>query len=159
MRLNLGCGNDIRDGYINVDLYNLDSRVIRVDLNVFPYPFVNDSFDEIIISNTLSHLDDPYRVLKECDRLLKCGGLLVVNAPTIHSALCEKRSFHGRDYLCTMYSKKKANVDYYCFDYTLVSIDKIRRHGWELLISIWDRVRDFWNCVFYRSYVWRLKKN
>ena len=47
MKLNLGCGRDIREGYVNLDKAGLDGVDVVHDLNVFPYPFEDNEFDEI----------------------------------------------------------------------------------------------------------------
>ena len=38
MKLNLGCGKDIRHGYVNLDIVNYGGNQIH-DINAFPYPF------------------------------------------------------------------------------------------------------------------------
>jgi predicted SAM-dependent methyltransferase len=56
MKLNLGCGSKIIDGYVNVescDYFNADKSC---DLEKFPYPFKDDSVDEILMSHTLERL-------------------------------------------------------------------------------------------------------
>lgn len=47
MKLNLGCGKDIKDGYINLDVRYIKGVDVVCNLNSFPYPFQNDVFDEI----------------------------------------------------------------------------------------------------------------
>jgi SAM-dependent methyltransferase len=47
--------------------------------------FVNfppGSLDIVMMINVLEHLDSPLFVLKECYKILKAGGLLLVNVPT-----------------------------------------------------------------------------
>lgn len=44
-------------------------------------PFVPASFDSLVMSNLLEHLEDPLMALKEAARLLKAGGVLVVTVP------------------------------------------------------------------------------
>lgn len=48
MKLNLGCGSDYRQGYINVDRISGVADVIH-DLNEFPYPWPDNAADEILI--------------------------------------------------------------------------------------------------------------
>lgn len=44
-----------------------------------------NSFDVITMSQTIEHLYDPKATLRECLRLLKPGGLLVMTTPNVHS--------------------------------------------------------------------------
>jgi hypothetical protein len=32
LHLNLGCGRDVRDGFVNIDLYSDDPRVVAMDV-------------------------------------------------------------------------------------------------------------------------------
>jgi predicted SAM-dependent methyltransferase len=57
MKLNLGCGSDYRQGYINVDRVSGVADVVH-DLNVFPYPWSDNSVDEIVARHILEHLED-----------------------------------------------------------------------------------------------------
>ncbi len=45
------------------------------------------SFDVVTLWDVLEHTPDPNAVLKECARVLKPAGLLVVNYPDIHSSI------------------------------------------------------------------------
>lgn len=65
-------GVDIRPGP-NVDVLH--------DLNTFPYPFPDDSFDLIICRHVLEHLRDLDKVLDEIWRIARPGARLVVEVP------------------------------------------------------------------------------
>ena len=45
IKLNLGCGKDIKAGYINLDIVDYGGNLIH-DINSFPYPFEENYFDE-----------------------------------------------------------------------------------------------------------------
>lgn len=81
MKLNLGCGSDIRDGYVNVDLRPPCDR--KVDLSQLPWPFEDQSAEEVLMLDFLEHF--PYRktssILQEVWRVLKPGGILEVQVP------------------------------------------------------------------------------
>ncbi|MCG3770992.1 MAG: Demethylrebeccamycin-D-glucose O-methyltransferase [Nitrosomonadaceae bacterium] len=72
--LDLGCGNKKRPGAIGVDFNDRTAADVIHNLNSFPYPFDDSSFDEIYLDNALEHLDDVIRVMEEVYRLCKPGG-------------------------------------------------------------------------------------
>ena len=62
MKLNLGCGKNYIDGWVNVDFYD-DSYCDKLhDLEVFPWPWEDNSISEIQIFHTLEHLGADWRV-------------------------------------------------------------------------------------------------
>ena len=55
-KLNLGCGSKIKEGFVNLDKYNTFKPDIVHDLEDFPYPFKENSIDEILLSHVLEHI-------------------------------------------------------------------------------------------------------
>lgn len=80
MRLNLGCGRDIRNGWINLDLYEGQGVDIVHDINILPLPFEDGQFDHILCKNILEHLNY-IPVIEEIHRILKGGGILSIRVP------------------------------------------------------------------------------
>ena len=85
MKLNLGCGNKILDGYVNVDKFDLYNVDIKHDLEKFPYPFNDNSVEEIKLSHVLEHIgqnpDVFIRILKEFYRICKNQALINIAVP------------------------------------------------------------------------------
>jgi len=79
--LDLGCGNTKRHGAIGVDFNSRTAADVIHNLNNFPYPFEDSSFDEIYLDNTLEHLDNVMLVMEEMHRISKTGGLVKVIVP------------------------------------------------------------------------------
>ncbi len=84
LRYNLGCGDDIRPYYCNVDFRKTGPSVLEYDLSKFPWTFAEDeSADEVMMLDFLEHFPyrDTKRILMECYRILKPGGELVIQVP------------------------------------------------------------------------------
>lgn len=83
MKLNLGCGNDVREGYTNVDFRPTHPSVMQVDLSKFPWPFEDESAEEILMLDFLEHF--PYAqtkpILLECFRVLSPTGTVAIQVP------------------------------------------------------------------------------
>lgn len=56
MRLNLGCGFRRKDGYLNVDSQPACNPDLVLDLEQCPWPWDDNSVDEIYMSHVLEHL-------------------------------------------------------------------------------------------------------
>tara|TARA_Y100000768_G_scaffold52719_1_gene34687 strand:- start:403 stop:972 length:570 start_codon:yes stop_codon:yes gene_type:complete len=84
-KLNLGCGSKILDGYINVDKFEIYNPDILHDLEHFPYPFDDNSVDEIILSHVLEHLgqhpDVFNNIIKELYRICINGSRIEIKVP------------------------------------------------------------------------------
>jgi SAM-dependent methyltransferase len=92
LRLNLGCGDKILDGYVNVDV--AASRAgkhpdVLCDLRALT-PFEENSADEILSVHVVEHFWrwEVVDILKEWTRILKPGGRMILECPNLKSA-CE----------------------------------------------------------------------
>jgi SAM-dependent methyltransferase len=98
-KLNIGAGTDIRPGYINHDLSSLEGIDCVHDLNVYPWPWADGSFEEVIANDVLEHLDDFMRAMEELHRILSSGGKVKLTVPywnsyCAHADPTHRRGFH-----------------------------------------------------------------
>lgn len=84
-KLNIGCGNDIREGFINLDIAQLPGVDVVCDIENSLLPFENHSFEYIICCDVLEHVDYP-KVLKEIHRVLKPDGVVEIRVPHFTSS-------------------------------------------------------------------------
>jgi len=83
MRLNLGCGQNHLDGYINVDKFG--NPDLCFDLETFPYPWNDNSVVEIEMHHVLEHLGQQtetyLKIIQELYRICAPGAKLHITVP------------------------------------------------------------------------------
>lgn len=109
MKLNLGCGENVPSGWVNVDyslgarltkipffgavnrkikLFNIDwdERIVLHDLRR-PFPWAEASADVVYSSHTLEHLrkEEGRAFLAECHRVLRPAGIIRIVVPDLEA--------------------------------------------------------------------------
>lgn len=79
-KLNLGCGTDIKEGWINLDSAAIPGVDVVHDIEKLPLPFRDEEFDEILAQDVLEHIEY-VPVLKDLYRVLKKDGTLTIRVP------------------------------------------------------------------------------
>ena len=80
-KLNLACGKKYLKDYVNLDIDAKYKPDVVWNLDKFPYPFEDNSFNEILASHILEHVDKPDKTMKELYRILKPNGKLIILFP------------------------------------------------------------------------------
>lgn len=94
--LHLGCADTYLDGWCNIDYARPGRRLdLRWDLRR-PLPFPDAAVEAIFSEHVLEHIPYPgaMRLLRECYRLLKIGGVCRIGVPDFERYL---RSYLGQD--------------------------------------------------------------
>lgn len=140
-RLNLGCGADIRSGWVNLDsTRGIPGVDVVHDLDVLPLPFSDNTFEFILAQDVLEHLVDPVRTLGELHRILRPGGRLRIRVPHFTSRNNFIDPTHRTRFAIEWFdffvrgSRRKAERPYY-FDFTFCRIveERITFEG----VTIW----------------------
>jgi len=88
MKLNLCCGDDVRDGYINIDIRKTKPSILVLDIEKeLLKPFPDNTAEEIIARDCVEHvswrrIED---LLKDIYRVLKRGGKLYIQVPDLEA--------------------------------------------------------------------------
>lgn len=122
-KLNIGCGLDIKKGYINLDyiansgvdvVANLDKRL----------PFKDNSIDVIRAAGVLEHCRDWLSTMNEIYRIMKNEGIIYISVPHFSCAGAYDEPTHRHffgwrtfNFLCNEYKmksgKRHSNLEYY----------------------------------------------
>jgi predicted SAM-dependent methyltransferase len=110
MKLHLGCGKNIKPGYVNIDAFYKHEGVVNEDILNLPYK--DGSVEEILAEHMFEHIPfkDEERLFLESFRLLKKGGILKIEVPDMEW-LC-KQFLEGKDDFKSFY-KVGAVDDYF----------------------------------------------
>lgn len=105
-KLNLGCGEFKKQGYINLDISAGVGPDVAHNLEQFPYPFDDAAFDLIEANHVLEHLSDPFRVMAELNRILKPGGRILIRVPHFSRAMSHPQHKRGFDVTFPFYFRR-----------------------------------------------------
>ncbi|MDG2286926.1 MAG: methyltransferase domain-containing protein [Alphaproteobacteria bacterium] len=88
MKLNIGCGFNKLDGYINVDQFPECNPDVLWNLEETPWPFEESSVDELVAHHVLEHLGQEtkvfFAIFKELYRLMRDDGVIRITVPHPH---------------------------------------------------------------------------
>ena len=95
IRLNIGCGRRVLDGWINVDKKTRESAP-DVDSDVRDLPFPDNYADEVMAIHLVEHFYawEAPDVINEWRRVLKPGGKLIIECPDLEKTI--KHMYEGR---------------------------------------------------------------
>lgn len=83
-KLNLGCGENVLAGWLNVDFDPLSAEVVYLDATArFPLP--DGVFDFIFSEHMIEHVSYAHaeHMLRECFRIMKAGGRIRISTPDL----------------------------------------------------------------------------
>lgn len=70
-KLNIACGQQKQEGFIGVDKFKTDAADIVHDLEIYPWPFEDNSVDEAICSHYIEHTSNIVKFMEELYRIMK----------------------------------------------------------------------------------------
>ena len=85
-KLNIGCGKKHFTDFWNVDANARCQPNQVVNLNQFPWPWPDNSFDCVYAFDVIEHLDEPVRVMEEIRRVCVNGALVEITVPHYSAA-------------------------------------------------------------------------
>ena len=163
LRLNLGCGSKLKNGWLNID--SRRGADLTLDLRR-ALPFPDNSCSIVYSEHFLEHLDYPepaLSLLHQCYRILESGGLLSIGVPDTEWPLLEyshvrdegyfrlaKQRWHPRWCETRMehinYHFRQNNDHHFAYDYetlrralSIARFSKIRRRTFDPNLDSEDR--------------------
>jgi SAM-dependent methyltransferase len=99
--LDVGCGSAKTPGAVGLDISSDTDADVVHDLDVFPYPLEDASFDQILLQDVLEHVREPIRLFEELHRIAKPRARIQLRTPHFSSVLAYSDPTH-RHYFSTL---------------------------------------------------------
>jgi SAM-dependent methyltransferase len=162
--LDVGCGIRKYPGSIGIDFNSASAADVLCDLDRFPYPFADRTFDHLRAIHVIEHVTDVVRTMEEFHRLVRPGGRIRIETPhyTDYSSFCDPtHKHHLNSFSFRYFGSNDGGFGYY----TEAKFREISVHvkllafwkwlGFEFLVNRFTRFRKFWE--FYLCFVVRGK--
>ena len=162
--LDVGCGIRKYPGSIGIDYNSSSAADVLVDLDSFPYPFADRTFDQLRAIHVIEHVTDVVRTMEEFHRLVRPGGRIRIETPhyTDYSSFCDPtHKHHLNSFSFRYFGENHGGFGYYTdakFREIYVRVKLLALWKWlgfEFLVNRFVRFRKFWE--FYLCYVVRGK--
>jgi SAM-dependent methyltransferase len=113
VKLNLGCGNKQRDGFLGVDRYPCDAANLICDVSR-TLPFQDDSIDEVYMDNLIEHVHDIPTLMREVVRVSRHGARILIITPHFSSLASwrDPTHVHHLSYFSFDYFEKSSAMHY-----------------------------------------------
>jgi len=169
--LDVGCGRNKHPGAIGIDRIAGTAADVLCELDSYPYPFQDGSFDQVRAIHVIEHVGDVIRTMEEFHRLLRAGGRAVIVTPhyTDFSSFCDPtHRWHLNSFSLRYFGDDNAGFGYYSAARfreisTRVKLLALWRWlGFEAAVNASRRFRRFWEhylCYLVRGKVieWELE--
>jgi SAM-dependent methyltransferase len=99
--LDIGCGSAKVPGAVGLDRSPETDADIVHDLDEYPYPIEDQSFDQILMQDVVEHVAEPIRLFEELHRIGSPGARIQLRTPHFTSALAYGDPTH-KHYLSTI---------------------------------------------------------
>jgi SAM-dependent methyltransferase len=155
--LDIGCGKHKWPGSVGLDIAPLEGVDVVHDLNQFPYPFPDNSFDRIRVIHVIEHIQSIPRTMEEIHRIARHGAQIDIETPHYTDASSwqdpshvwhlNTRSFDFflADHASNYYSKARFEVEW-----SYVMLLKLYKWlGIEFLVNLENKVP---SCRFLRKF-------
>jgi len=140
-------------GAVGLDVSPHTQADIIHDLNVFPYPFADNEWDEIICRHVLEHLTDFLRSLEELYRITKPNGVIKIWTPhysSVFSFTDPTHRYHFSSFTFELLEPERTRSPLPTEARFRLRKLQVRMHslyrllGLELVVNHWRAFRQFW---------------
>jgi hypothetical protein len=149
VKLNIGCGANHLDGYVNIDADPELKPDLVLDIGKDKLPFSENSIDEIVTSHTIEHIPRQlhFHVFNEINRVLKVGGDLFVSFPDfarVSDHYLNNKRGQKKTWETVIFGRRLNNWDcHVCAMVTSDFVNFLKECGFSEIRTAWEENTDF----------------
>lgn len=135
LKLNLGCGSNKIEGFVNIDTEASCKPDVVCNFITNKLPYKTSSVEEVVLFHTIEHISKRFHptILKEIHRVLKLGGSFIVSYPEFLKCVDNwKNNFRGQKefWEATLYGRQLYSSDFHvCIMHTEDFVEVLRDCG------------------------------
>jgi predicted SAM-dependent methyltransferase len=99
VKLNIGCGTDKQDGFVNIDVSEIVQPDLVLDCTTYPWPYEDGGVSQIRAVDFFEHVFNPIPCFNECWRVLAPEGTLYIEVPLAGTVDYYKDPTHVRPFV------------------------------------------------------------
>lgn len=84
--LDIGCGPNKTPNATGIDIHPYDGVDVVHDIQSYPWPLKNNTFDKIVCSHVIEHIDDTVAFMREIHRIAKPNAQVTIITPHFSSS-------------------------------------------------------------------------
>jgi len=147
IKLNLGSGDKPLDGYINIDLPEIDLEEAKL-------PYDDNVVDEVYMRHVLEHINNRENLVREIYRVLKPNGMFVCILPVNSSNISHKSYRHFKSYFNTFTTDapeyKSLKSGYFVVERFSIGLSPFKGVVYKFI--------EWFRSLFAAEYKWEMKK-
>ena len=136
IRLNVGCGRKLKEGYVNIDCQKSERSKPDVIADCRSLPYAVCSVDLIESYHLLEHLslEEAVAALTHWHKLLKSDGKVIMELPDLEQ---DMRLFLDGDaeMIHSIFGRQRNQFDFHKYGYTKLTLEKLLREiGFRIIV-------------------------
>lgn len=147
--LDIGCSRNKTPNTVGVDIDPTSEADVIHNLNTYPYPFEENSVDQIYAKHIIEHLENPRKFIHELHRILKPGGKVFIETPHFSCRVAYSEPEHKLFYSYFMFEELKKGLEMKILRHEITFHKIFRFSGIHSLANKFpDTYERFWTYLF-----------
>lgn len=147
--LDIGCGRRKIEGADGMDIDPDSHAKIIHDINKYPFPIADSSYDQIFAKHIIEHIENPRGLIEEIYRILKPGGRAFIETPHFTNYVSYAEPQHNRHFSLFMFEGLCQGINFSKIDKRITFYKTFRACGIASLANMNPKHYErFWAFIF-----------